>query len=106
MLELAKLVQDAPEKTGPDGGDRHLPDPRVESEAHYYNAKHSKLIDLGLEPHNLSDSLLDSLINIAIRYKDRIDASLFVPKVNWRKARNEKRTEQAEPRPVLLKNLA
>ena len=29
----------------------HLPDPRVEAEEHYYNAKHSKLIDLGLQPH-------------------------------------------------------
>ena len=45
----------------------HLPDPRVEAEEHYYNAKHSKLIDLGLKPHLLSDSLLDSLMNIAIR---------------------------------------
>ncbi len=31
----------------------HLPDPRVEAEAHYYNAKHSNLLDLGLEPHML-----------------------------------------------------
>ena len=37
-----------------------LQDPRVEAEEHYYNAKHSKLIDLGLKPHWLSDSLLDS----------------------------------------------
>ena len=75
-------------------------------EAHYYNAKHSKLIELGLEPHSLSESLVDSLINIAIRYKDRIDASQFVPTVNWRNARNEKRTEQAEPQPALAKSLA
>ena len=34
---------------------------------------HTSLLDLGLEPHNLSDSLLDSLLNIAIHYKDRID---------------------------------
>ena len=39
----------------------------MEAEEHYYNAKHSKLIDLGLQPHLLSDSLLDSLMNIAIR---------------------------------------
>jgi UDP-sulfoquinovose synthase len=38
-----------------------LTDPRVESEDHYYNARRSKLIDLGLQPHCLSDSLLDSL---------------------------------------------
>jgi UDP-sulfoquinovose synthase len=42
----------------------------VEAEQHYYNAKHSKLIDLGLAPHYLSDSLLDSLMNIAMKYQD------------------------------------
>ena len=47
--------------------------------AHYYNAKHSKLIDLGLQPHLLSDSLIDSLIDIAMRYSDRIDTSVFMP---------------------------
>ncbi len=72
----------------------HLPAPRVESEEHYYNAKHSKLIDLGLQPHYLSDSLLDSLMNIAIRYQDRIDTSLFLPQVQWREPRNQ-RTRQA-----------
>ena len=43
----------------------HIPDPRVEAEHHYYNAKHSKLLDLGLQPHFLSESLLDPLMNIA-----------------------------------------
>jgi UDP-sulfoquinovose synthase len=66
----------------------HLPDPRVEAEEHYYNAKHSKLIELGLKPHLLSDSLLDSLMNIAARYGSRIDASVMTPQVNWRKPRN------------------
>ena len=58
---------------------------------HYYNARHSKLVEMGLKPHLLSESLLDSLLNIAVRYGDRIDRSLFVPKVNWRNARNERR---------------
>jgi UDP-sulfoquinovose synthase len=83
----------------------HLPDPRVEAESHYYNAKHSKLADLGLTPHVLSDSLVDSLINIALRYRDRIDASLFAPQVNWRSTQNERRfgTELSK-QPVLAKN--
>ena len=58
----------------------------MEAEEHYYNAKHSKLVDLGLKPHLLSDSLLDSLLNIAMQYPDRIDQSLFLPQVNWRNA--------------------
>jgi UDP-sulfoquinovose synthase len=48
-------------------------------------------MELGLKPHLLSDSLLDSLMNIALRYRDRIDASKMMPQVNWRKARNARR---------------
>src|ERR1700735_5634501 len=88
VLELAEMVKAAAWKLGMRVTIDHLPGPRVESEEHYYNAKHSKLIDLGLQPHYLSDSLLDSLMNIAIRYQDRIDTSLFPPQIQWRNARN------------------
>jgi UDP-sulfoquinovose synthase len=73
----------------------HLPDPRVEAEEHYYNAKHTKLADLGLKPHLLSESLLDSLLNIAIEYRERIDTSLLLPRINWRKSRNDRKVEPA-----------
>src|ERR1700727_1964674 len=71
VLELARMVQAAAKKMGLTVEIDHLPDPRVEAEAHYYNAKNSKLIDLGLQPHMLSDSLIASLINIAWQYKAR-----------------------------------
>ncbi len=90
VLDLAEMVQAAARKLGMRVTIDHLPEPRVESQGHYYNAKHSKLIDLGLQPHLLSDSLLDSLMNIAIRYQDRIDTSLFMPQVQWRSGRNER----------------
>ena len=92
VLELAGLVQEAGRHLGFDVNIQHLPDPRVEKEEHYYNAKHSKLLDLGLEPHFLSESLLDSLMNIAIKYRDRVDTSLFMPRVDWRRTRNDRRT--------------
>ncbi len=88
VLELARLVQVAGRKLGLQVESEHLPDPRVEAEEHYYNARNSKLAALGLEPHLLSESLLDSLMNIAIRYRGRINESLFLPQVNWRNARN------------------
>ena len=91
VLELAHMVQAAGRNMNLDVEINHLPDPRVEAEEHYYNARHSKLVELGLKPHLLSESLLDSLLNIAIRYSDRIDQSLFMPKVNWRNANNERR---------------
>ncbi len=88
VLELAHMVQTAARELGLRVEIDHLDSPRVESQEHYYNAKHSKLIDLGLQPHYLSDALLDSLMNIAIRYQDRVDASQFLPQVKWREARN------------------
>src|SRR5271156_2153568 len=84
VRELAKMTVTAGKKLGLNVEVDHLQDPRVEAEEHYYNAKHSKLVDLGLEPHLLSNALLDSLVNVAERYRDRIDASVLLPQVNWR----------------------
>ena len=93
VLELARMVQAAGRKMGLPVEIEHLPDPRVEAEEHYYNAKHSKLVEMGLKPHLLSESLLDSLLNIAMRYAERVDRNLFLPKVNWRSGRNERRAK-------------
>jgi UDP-sulfoquinovose synthase len=91
VLDLARMVQAAGEKMGLAVEVDHLQNPRVEAEQHYYNAKHSKLIDLGLKPHLLSDSLLDSLMNIAVKYRNRIDSSLMLPQVDWRHPSNDRR---------------
>jgi UDP-sulfoquinovose synthase len=90
VLDLANMVKTAAGEMGLPVTIEHMPTPRVEAEQHYYNAKHSKLVDLGLRPHFLSDSLLDSLMNIAMKYQDRVDRSLFVPQVNWRNSRNQR----------------
>jgi UDP-sulfoquinovose synthase len=102
VLDLARMVQTAGEKMGLAVEIDHLQNPRVEAEQHYYNAKHSKLVDLGLEPHFLSDSLLDSLMNIAVKHRNRIDPSLMLPQVDWRRPANHRRRrvpEAAEPIP-------
>ena len=58
--------------------------PRVEADARYYHAVHSGLVELGLEPHLLSDTLVDSLLAIARQHRDNADPSLFEPSVRWR----------------------
>jgi UDP-sulfoquinovose synthase len=97
VLQLAHLVEVAAGHLGLEVTIQHLTDPRVEQQEHYYNAKHSKLLDLGLQPHFLSESLLDSLVNIAVEYRDRVDESLFMPRVDWRRARNDRRTATTSP---------
>lgn len=82
--DLATMVQKAGSSLGLKIEIDHLENPRVEKEEHYFNAKNTKLLDLGLQPHYLSDSLLDSLLNFAVQYKDRVDEKEILPKVKWK----------------------
>src|SRR5260370_740586 len=97
ILELARMVESAAKKLGVSVEIDHIPDPRVEAEQRSDNAKHSKLIDLGLQPHQLSHSLLDSLINTAMKYRDRVHASLLLPQVNSREPKNQTRMHGSMP---------
>ncbi|MDZ7951007.1 MAG: NAD-dependent epimerase/dehydratase family protein [Nostoc sp. DedQUE12b] len=81
--DLALMVKKAGNAMGLKVEINHLDNPRVEKEEHYFNAKNTKLLDLGLQPHLLSDSLLDSLLNFAIKYQTRVDHKQILPKVSW-----------------------
>jgi UDP-sulfoquinovose synthase len=62
----------------------NIDNPRVELPEHYYNVAHTKLIELGLEPHLLSDTLIESLFEITKRYAHRVRPEALRPTVNWR----------------------
>jgi UDP-sulfoquinovose synthase len=104
VLDLARMVQTAGKKLGLTVKVDHLSDPRVEAEEHYYNAQHSKLIELGLQPHLLSDSLLDSLMNVALKYRERIDPAVMLPQINWRQAHNERRVQSGRESASLIES--
>jgi UDP-sulfoquinovose synthase len=82
--DLALKVQQASLTLGLDVEIKHIENPRIEKEEHYFNAKNTNLLGLGLEPHLLSDSLLDSLLNFAIKYQQRADRDQIMPKVLWK----------------------
>ncbi|MGB9144399.1 MAG: NAD-dependent epimerase/dehydratase family protein [Acidobacteriaceae bacterium] len=84
VQDLAMMVQKVGASAGMKVEVKHVPNPRVEKEEHYYNAVNTALKDLGLEPHLLSDSLLDSLLHFAIRFKDRVDRAQIMPTVTWK----------------------
>ncbi|NWF60144.1 MAG: NAD-dependent epimerase/dehydratase family protein [Fischerella sp.] len=81
--DLAMMVKKAGNAMGLNVEVKNLDNPRIEKEEHYFNAKNTKLLDLGLQPHYLSDSLLDSLLNFAIKYQNRVDNNQILPKVTW-----------------------
>ena len=66
-LWLGLVAKDVPEHVRGWGLQvKSVPNPRVEKEEHYYNAQHTKLQELGLQPHLLGDNIIDSLLNFAI----------------------------------------
>lgn len=81
--DLAMMVKKAGNAMGLNVEVNNLDNPRIEKEEHYFNAKNTKLLDLGLQPHYLSDSLLDSLLNFAVKYQNRVDKNQILPKVTW-----------------------
>nr|WP_290227185.1 NAD-dependent epimerase/dehydratase family protein [Trichocoleus desertorum] len=83
--DLATMVKKASASLGLTVEVNHIDNPRVELEEHYFNAKNTNLLSLGLQPHFLSDSLLDSLLNFAVKYQDRVDQNQILPKVSWRR---------------------
>ncbi len=83
--DLALMVKKAGTTLGLNVEINHLDNPRIEKEEHYFNAKNTNLLDLGLQPHYLSDALLDSLLNFAVKYQHRVDKNHILPKVTWRR---------------------
>jgi UDP-sulfoquinovose synthase len=102
VKQLAELVVDAAGKLGLDARLEEIENPRVEKYDHYYNATHTKLLDLGLEPHYLGDALLDSVLNIAMLYDERIDRDVVMPSVSWRTGKARRRIDQAQIEPSTL----
>jgi UDP-sulfoquinovose synthase len=88
VLGLAEAVREAALAFGIDATINHLPNPRVEKEQHYYNAAHTRLLDLGLQPHLLSETLLESVLRIVLRYRESIRPALILPTVDWRRTHN------------------
>jgi UDP-sulfoquinovose synthase len=90
VLELAELVAKVRRAQGLDTVVTHIPNPRVELEEHYYNPKHQCLLDLGLEPHLLADTLMSSVIGIVEQHAARVDPVLLGrPSVTWKEGAND-----------------
>jgi UDP-sulfoquinovose synthase len=88
VLELAELVKQAGEHLGYTVAIDHVENPRVEKEEHYYNAIHTKLLDLGLEPTLLGEELVESIIHAIERHKGRVIDTAIEPKTRWNPAQS------------------
>ncbi|MEX0971977.1 MAG: NAD-dependent epimerase/dehydratase family protein [Solirubrobacterales bacterium] len=88
VLELAELVKAAGEHLGYSVAIDHVENPRVEKEEHYYNAIHTKLLDLGLQPTLLGEELVESMIHAIERHKGNVIESSIDPHTRWNPAKS------------------
>jgi UDP-sulfoquinovose synthase len=69
-----------------------LANPRVEHEEHYFNAANTKLLDLGLQPHLLTDEVIASMLALVEVHQDRVDPDAIDPTVQWRSSASTLKT--------------
>ncbi len=83
VMQLAELVKEAGAHLGYEVEIQHYDNPRVEKEEHYYNAVNTNLLSLGLEPRLLGEELVESILGILARYKDRAIETAIDPRTRW-----------------------
>lgn len=83
VIDLADLVARAGKEAGLDVTIDHVDNPRVEAEEHYYQATNTHLMDLGLKPHHLSETLIESMFDIIGRYSARAIRDHIMPRTRW-----------------------
>lgn len=81
--DLSKRVQRAGKNLGLNVKIQHVENPRKEAEEHYYNPKHTGLLELGLKPYYLTDEVLEQMIEFVLKHKRKIKLDQIYQKVKW-----------------------
>ena len=63
--EIAEMVKEEGKKIGLNVKIRHIKNPRIEKEEHYYNPDHTKLIEMGLKSNNINKKDSETLRRIS-----------------------------------------
>ena len=81
--ELADKVQMVGKKLGYDVKIQNLKNPRREAEDHYYNPTYQGLIDIGVEPHYLTDEVMEDMFRVAEQFKGNIRKDVIFRGIQW-----------------------
>ncbi len=76
------------ELTGKDARIKHVENPRVEAEDHYYNPDHKKLYELGYKPSGELKKDIKKIIEDLLEYEEKCKElkSVIMPRTYWRKS--------------------
>lgn len=85
--EIAQIVKEAGEELGLHVEIKHVENPRVEAEEHYYNPERRILESLGFTPKRFMREEVKNIIEDLLPYKERLERfkDVIMPKTKWRK---------------------
>ena len=83
VKDLAEKISEAGSHLGFNVKIEHIENPRLEAETHYYNPKHTGLLELGLEPHYLTTEVLVAMMEFVTKHKHMIQKDQIFRNVKW-----------------------
>ena len=83
VTELAEMTARVGRALGYDVEVRSVDNPRKEAEEHYYNPTYHGLIEMGVEPHYLTDEAMTGMFRIVGEFKDSIRKDVIFKGVKW-----------------------
>lgn len=83
VTQLANKVRIAGKGLGLDVRLSTIENPRKEAEEHYYNPKHTGLLDIGLQPHYLTEDVLAEMMQYVLKHKIDIHRHKIFRGTKW-----------------------
>ena len=83
VRELAEMTQKVGKGLGLDVQIKSIENPRKEAEEHYYNPTYQGLLDIGVEPHYLTEEVMNGMFNIVINFKEAVRKDVIYKGIKW-----------------------
>jgi UDP-sulfoquinovose synthase len=84
LNEMANKIKKFAEKNEIKTGIKHIKNPRIEEEDHYYNPKNTSLISLGLKPIIFDDEQISKIYKVVKKNINRINLDSLKPNIQWK----------------------
>jgi len=81
--QLAELTKKVGNSRGHKVSIKQIENPRKELEEHYYNPTYQGLIDIGVEPHYLTEETMASMFSTVEQFKTNIREDVIFKGVSW-----------------------
>lgn len=82
-MEIAEKTKSVAGKMGIPVEIKPIENPRKEAEDHYYNPVYQGLVEIGVEPHYLTDDVMGNMIELVLNYKDNVRKDVIFKGVKW-----------------------